>query len=81
MNKSKKIFLAFAAAFFLAMLIIGYDISKRTTFPGSKKLLIETLMPSDTVTSDTVTSDTATMKNGSNEILLDSEKNSQSKTD
>ena len=76
MNKSKKIFLAFAAAFFLAMLIIGYDISKRTTFPGSKKLLIETLMPSDTVTSDT-----ATMKNGSNEILLDSEKNSQSKTD
>ena len=76
MNKSKKIFLAFAVAFFLAMLIIGYDISKRTTFPGSKKLLIETLMPSDTVTTDT-----AKMKNGSKEILLDSEKNSQSKTD
>ena len=76
MNKSKKIFLAFAAAFFLAILIIGYDISKRTTFPGSKKLLIETLMPSDTVTTDT-----AKMKNGSKEILLDSEKNSQSKTD
>ena len=76
MNKSKKIFLAFAAAFFLAILIIGYDISKRTTFPGSKKLLIETLMPSDTVTTDT-----AKMKNGSKEILLDSEKNGQSKTD
>ena len=69
MNKSKKIFLAFAAAFFLAMLIIGYDISKRTTFPGSKKLLIETLMPSDTVTTDT-----SKMKNGSKEILLDLEK-------
>jgi hypothetical protein len=76
LNKSKKIFLAFAAAFFLVMLIIGYDISKRTTFPGSKKLLIETLMPSDTVTTDT-----SKMKNGSKEILLDSEKNSQSKTD
>ena len=76
MNKSKKIFIAFAAAFFLAMLIIGHDISKRTTFPGSKKLLIETLMPSDTVTTDT-----AKMKNELKEILPDSEKNSQSKTD
>ena len=76
MNKSKKIFIAFAAAFFLAMLIIGYDISKRTTFPGSKKLLIETLMPSDTLTTDT-----AKVKNESKEILPDSEKNSQNKTD
>ena len=47
MNKSKKIFLGFAAVFFLAMIIVGYDISKRTTFPGSKKLLIETLAPSE----------------------------------
>lgn len=47
MNKSKKIFLAFAAVFFLAMIIVGYDISKRTTFPGSKKLIIETLAPSE----------------------------------
>ena len=36
------------------MFFLGYDISKRTTFPGSKKLLIETLSPSDTINSDTL---------------------------
>jgi hypothetical protein len=34
------------------MIILGYDISKRTTFPGSKKLLIESLAPSDTTRED-----------------------------
>ena len=35
------------------MIALGYDISKRTTFPGSKKLLIESILPSDTIKSDT----------------------------
>ena len=52
MTKSKKIFLAFAGVFFLLMIIIGYDISKRTSFPGSRKLMIESLSPSDTVVND-----------------------------
>ncbi|MCK5279914.1 MAG: hypothetical protein KAK04_15270 [Cyclobacteriaceae bacterium] len=52
MNKSKRIFLAFAVVFFLAMIIISYDISKRTTYPGSKKLLIESLVPSDSTETD-----------------------------
>jgi len=35
------------------MFIIGYDISRKTTFPGSKKFLIESLAPSDTIQADT----------------------------
>jgi len=64
LNKSKKIFLAFAAVFFLAMIIVGYDISKRTTFPGSKKLLIESLAPSDS--SDSVMVDSTSTINATN---------------
>lgn len=52
MKRSKKIFLAVAAIFFLVMIVIGYDISKRTTFPGSKKLIIESLSPTDTTETD-----------------------------
>jgi hypothetical protein len=54
LNKSKKIFLGFAAAFFIVLSFVGYDISRRTTFPGSKKLLIESLSPSDSTETDTV---------------------------
>ncbi|NJN26773.1 MAG: hypothetical protein HC819_12770 [Cyclobacteriaceae bacterium] len=52
MKRSKKIFLAFASAFLLAMMIIGYDISSRTTFPGSKKSIIERLSPTDSSATD-----------------------------
>ena len=62
MNRSKKIFLALAGIFFLVMIIIGYDISKRTTFPGSKKLIIESLSPSDTTVVDTTKAKTNTSK-------------------
>jgi len=36
MSRSKKIFAAFAFAFFLFLLYIVYDMSNRTTFPGRK---------------------------------------------
>ena len=36
MQRSKKIFIALSAVFLIIMIIIGYDISRRTTFPGSK---------------------------------------------
>ena len=41
MKRSKKIFLAIAVVFLVIMIIIGYDISSRTTFPGAKKNLKE----------------------------------------
>jgi hypothetical protein len=52
LKRSKKLFLVLAGIFFLTMIILGYDISRRTTFPGSKKLLLESLAPSDTVNVD-----------------------------
>lgn len=36
MKKSKKIFLVVALIFILLVLVIAYDISQRTTFPGQK---------------------------------------------
>ncbi len=53
MKRSKKIFLGLSAIFFVIMAAIGYDISRRTTFPGSKKLLKESIFPSDTTKRDT----------------------------
>lgn len=41
MSKSKKIFLAAAIVFFAVLFYASYDISTRTTFPGSKPQLKE----------------------------------------
>jgi len=41
MSKSKKIFLVVAAVFFILLIYASYDISSRTTFPGSKPQLKE----------------------------------------
>jgi hypothetical protein len=41
MTKNKKIFLVLFIIFMAIMLWIGYDISRRTTFPGSKGNLKE----------------------------------------
>ncbi|WP_293016338.1 hypothetical protein [Mongoliibacter sp.] len=49
MNKNKRVFLIIAVIFFLVMLYIGYDISSRTTFPGSKGNLKERIAPSDSL--------------------------------
>jgi hypothetical protein len=48
MKTSKKIFLFLSLLFFLGLMFVGYDISRRTTFPGSKKHLKESIAPSDT---------------------------------
>ncbi|MCH7400353.1 hypothetical protein ACFOUP_07675 [Belliella kenyensis] len=50
MNRNKVIFLILAVCFLLAMLWIGYDISTRTTFPGSKGNLKERMAPSESDT-------------------------------
>lgn len=41
MTRSKKIFIFLALLFFMALGYISYDISSRTTFPGSKPQLQE----------------------------------------
>ena len=56
MTKSKKIFLGAAALFFILLFYASYDISTRTTFPGSKPQLKEriekTYLKQDTVKTD-----------------------------
>ncbi len=58
MSGGKKIFLIVAAIFMLALLYASYDISRRTTFPGSKPQLKERLEKrfndTDTTKSDTI---------------------------
>ncbi|HPM30135.1 MAG TPA: hypothetical protein PLJ60_07340 [Chryseolinea sp.] len=43
MNRSKRIFLLGGIVFFVLLFYASYDISKRTTFPGSKPQLPERL--------------------------------------
>jgi len=43
MSRSKKIFLMVVVVFFIALFYASYDISQRTTFPGSKSQLKERL--------------------------------------
>lgn len=49
MKKNKLVFLVLAALFALCMLWIGIDMSRKTTFPGSKRNLKERIAPSDTL--------------------------------
>jgi len=43
MSRSKKIFLVFVIIFVILLVYASYDISSRTTFPGSKSQLKERL--------------------------------------
>lgn len=52
MKRSKKVFLLVAVLFIGAILVVSYDISRKTSFPGSKKYLKESIAPSEE--SDTV---------------------------
>ncbi|MTI28016.1 hypothetical protein E1163_23870 [Fulvivirga kasyanovii] len=53
----KKLFFLFALIFFGAMIYITYDISMRTTFPGSKPQLKERLLHGDKQQNDTAAVD------------------------
>ena len=59
MNKNKKIFLLIVFIFILFIIIISYDISRRTTFPGSKSQLKERIIKKIEVNDD---GDTANMR-------------------
>ncbi|GHB29365.1 hypothetical protein GCM10008106_07860 [Mongoliitalea lutea] len=52
MNRNKLIFLILAIVFMLIILGVSYDISTRTTFPGSKGNLKERIAPSETTESN-----------------------------
>jgi hypothetical protein len=58
MSKSKKIFLGFAVVFFALLFYASYDISTRTTFPGSKPQLKERIqdqfLKKDSVEKDSI---------------------------
>lgn len=56
MTRSKKIFVVFAALFALFLVFIVYDISTRTTFPGSRPR--ESTSAPEIESSDTLRSDT-----------------------
>ncbi len=47
MNKNKLIFLILAVIFMIIVIIVGLDMSSKTTFPGSKGNLKERIAPSD----------------------------------
>ena len=47
MKRSKKIFLIVSALFFLLVIAVSIDISRKTSFPGSKKHLKENLINED----------------------------------
>ena len=61
MSRSKKVFLAIVVVFFILLAYASYDISTRTTFPGSKSQLKERLkkqyLKSDSIARDSVLSD------------------------
>jgi hypothetical protein len=57
MTRSKKIFAGFALVFLALLIYVSIDISRKTTFPGSKPQLRERIKESylsDSVKSDTL---------------------------
>jgi hypothetical protein len=58
MTRSKKIFIGVSILFFAALFYASYDISMRTTFPGSKPQLKERLkeeyVPFDSTSIDSI---------------------------
>lgn len=59
MSRGKKIFVLLAIVFVILLAYASYDISRKTTFPGSKSQLKERLkekyVGKDTVSNDSVT--------------------------
>lgn len=47
MKRSKKVFLVVAILFILATCFVGYDIATKTSFPGSKTYMEESIVPDD----------------------------------
>ena len=54
MKAKKKLFLLIVIIFLGAMLYLSYDISRKTTFPGSKPQLQERLLKEKSQETDTI---------------------------
>jgi hypothetical protein len=58
MTRSKKVFAGLAVVFVILLIYASYDISRRTTFPGSKPQLKERIedrfLKQDSVQKDTI---------------------------
>ncbi|MDN5203768.1 hypothetical protein QQ008_20425 [Fulvivirgaceae bacterium BMA10] len=52
MKRSKKLFLILSLLFIIGVIAIGYDITTKTTFPGSKGNLKQRISGTDTLKSD-----------------------------
>lgn len=52
MTKNKLIFLILGALFLIIMGVIGWDMSRKTTFPGSKGNLKERIAPEAEISKD-----------------------------
>jgi hypothetical protein len=57
MPRSRKIFLFFVALFVAMLVFIIYDVSTRTTFPGSGRKKADSVQPSDTLKRDSLKSE------------------------
>lgn len=66
MSRSRKIFVAAMVAFFILLAYASYDISSRTTFPGSKSQLKERLKK-EYLKSDSVVTDSSDLKQKSDQ--------------
>ncbi|MBA4055402.1 MAG: hypothetical protein C0490_11870 [Marivirga sp.] len=62
MSRTKKIFAIAALIFIILLSYASFDISRRTTFPGSKSQLKERLKKAY-IQSDSITADTLIKKN------------------
>ncbi|MBT1686994.1 hypothetical protein [Dawidia soli] len=60
MTRSKKIFAGMAVVFVAGIAWVSYDISRRTTFPGSKPQLQERIRDTYRQKGDTAAADSAT---------------------
>jgi hypothetical protein len=63
MSRSKKIFFIAFGVFVIGLLYLSYDISRRTSFPGSKPQLMERLKEKYSA-KDSVVNDSVPIKNG-----------------
>jgi len=66
MKRSKKVFIVVGILFILGVLIVGYDISRKTSFPGSKKHFNDAIPKSKEIKKDTTDVTADSVKNREN---------------
>jgi hypothetical protein len=62
MGRQKRIFVIFAVAFLAGLVMLSYDISKRTTFPGSRPQLNEQVKTNSVDADSAISEDSTKIK-------------------